>query len=204
MPEADHIELPILDLNYIRMDVQAAAQTMKATASGAALSLEKDKPQLDFSATYSRSGQNTELSRAAGAITYPAYSLALKFVLPLDFEAQSRARSGWTAASIAAEAIYDQKTFEGKNDREDLNLKMQEAKQRLFLASAIAKTQAAKLENENTQFKRGRSTTYQVLVFEGDLLQSRLQKVNLTSDLLKLISQAKLYSNQDKAQNKGT
>ena len=198
LPEISSIKIKDLTAGALRADVKAAEQGMISAIAATKMSIEKDKPQVDLSLTYGRSGQNQAMSAAQGALTYPTTTVGIQMQLPLDFNAVRRAHQGYLYEEMAAEATYQQKLFDEKKDRENLSLKMGEAKQYLKLATQVESAQEDKQKNEHKAFKNGRTTTYQVLTFERDYIQARLTRIKAMADLLKLMAQAKLYENTDK------
>ena len=199
LPEIGSIQLIDLKGGALRSDVRAAEQSMRIASSTAKMAIEKDKPQFDLSLTYGRSGQANTMSAAQGSVKYPTTTVGLNVSIPLDFEAVRKTQQGYIYNEMATETAYQQKLFDEKKDRENLILKMNEAKEYLVLASKVEKAQEEKLANEHKAFKNGRTTTYQVLTFEKDYISARLTRIKTMADLLKLIAQARLYANKDNA-----
>jgi outer membrane protein TolC len=115
------------------------------------------------------------------------------FSVPLNFGATSRTRDGYGMEHIAAELNYDRKVFEQDQTWKDLMRSLGEAKQRLDLSQKLEMIQKNKLLNEQSRLKQGRSTTYQVLLFEQDYLQAELLRIQNQFAILKIISQMKLF-----------
>jgi outer membrane protein TolC len=179
-----------------RADVKAAEATARATSANAKLLAEKDKPVLDLSASYALNGRDVTIpdtlnnSYTAGR---PTFTAGLKFSLPLDFGAVSDARNGATREQIAAELTYQQKALDQEQQWLDLVAKLSNARDRLSLARTIVTAQREKVAYERTRLKQGRTTTYQVLLFEQDFSQAELAQTRVASELLTLLAQVKLY-----------
>jgi outer membrane protein TolC len=181
----------------MRDDVEAAKETQRTTAAAAELTVEKDKPTLDVYASYALNGRDTTIAPALGdsyTAGRPTKMLGVKLVVPLDLNAASDARRGAIHERDSAQMIYEQKVKDQETSWEDLNRKLGEAKERLTLSETIEKAQEAKLLHERNRLKNGRTTTYQVLLFEQDFAQSQLARLRAEADVLGLLTQMKLYS----------
>jgi outer membrane protein TolC len=96
-------------------------------------------------------------------------------------------------AKIAAEASAEKAFFDSEQDWKDLSRAFAVAKERVTLAVQLEQLQRAKLEHERNRLQRGRSTTYQIILFEGDYSQAVLSLVRASSDLLRIYSQLKVF-----------
>ena len=66
-------------------------------------------------------------------------------------------------------------------------------KENLKLAQSIEAVQKAKLENERYRLKQGRTSTYQVLLFEQDYSNSQLATIQIADKMLEAVADQKLY-----------
>ncbi len=64
---------------------------------------------------------------------------------------------------------------------------------RTALAKEIEKAQKSKLSNERARLKQGRTSTYQVLLFEQDYCASQINAINSAAQFYVLLAQKKLY-----------
>jgi outer membrane protein TolC len=113
--------------------------------------------------------------------------------MPLNLETNAHSREGWRQEKIVAELSFDRKLFEQENDWKSLNEDLNEAKTRLELALKLEEIQQSKLNIERERLQKGRSTTYQVLLFEQDYLSSQSNRIRSQAQILTLIAQMKLF-----------
>lgn len=203
VPALDGINFAALDKVSIpatkpgdRYDVKAAeAQAYTAKAS-AALVGERNKPTLDVYGSYALNGQNAEMNeaiKAAGRTERDTAFVGVRMNIPLNLSAASDAKAGALKAEKVAQLNYEYKQFVQDQDWTNLTQQLGEAKENLRLTTNIVNAQKAKLENERSRLRQGRTTTYQVLLFEQDFSQSEVSRVQAASAILGLQSQIKLY-----------
>jgi outer membrane protein TolC len=184
----------------LRDDVVAAKHSLEATSASAVLAVEKNKPTLDVFASLALNGRDTTIGGVMGnsyTANRPTRSVGAKLVIPLDLGAAEAARHGAIRDRDAAEMTYQQKLMDQERSWTDLTEKLQEAKERLELSTTIEKAQQDKMKNERKRLNLGRTTTYQVLLFEQDLSQSQLARLKAQADVLGIYTQMKLFSSEE-------
>ncbi len=201
------IELPTRA--SMRDDVKAAEQNTKSAIAAAKIAIEKNKPTLDVFANLTLNGQPssslgvlngylpyTDLSDAMSSsfsFNRPTAAVGLKFSLPLDLSTLSKSQKGWQQERQAAELLLDQKLFEQEQAWKELQQSLNETRKRLIISQKLEVIQESKLKNERKRLQSGRTTTYQVLLFEEDFLLSQLGRIREQAKLLTLIAQMKLF-----------
>ncbi|KHD88257.1 MAG: membrane protein [Bdellovibrio sp. ArHS] len=179
-----------------RYDVKAAEAQARLAQASAQVTEEKNKPTLDLYGSYALNGRNEELNealKAAGEDGRDTAFVGVRFNLPLNVFALNDAKAGALKARKAAEYSYQAKQFNQEQEWTNLAEQMIEAKESLRLATNIVNAQKAKLENERTRLRQGRTTTYQVLLFEQDFSQSEVNRVQAAAQILGLQARVKLY-----------
>ncbi|WP_413943220.1 TolC family protein [Bdellovibrio sp. HCB-162] len=179
-----------------RYDVKAAEAQARLAKSSATLVAERNKPSVDLYGSYALNGRDEEMNEAmknAGYTQHDTAFVGVRMSMPLNFSATSDAKAGALKAQRAAELSYQYKQFTQEQDWTNLVQQLGEAKENLRLATNIVNAQKAKLENERTRLRQGRTTTYQVLLFEQDFSQSEVNRVQAASQILGLQAQIKLY-----------
>ena len=195
----DRISLP--EKAEFRDDVKAAKETVRASKASATIAMERNLPTLDLFALFALNGQygTTIFSDLSDAIrnsftfNRPTQTVGLRFSVPLFFGTTSKVRSGWQQEQVAAEMNYERKVFEQDRAWTDLTQNFRDQKKQLDLTRQLEKIQKAKLENEQNRLRQGRSTTYQVLLFEQDYLVAQLTRIRNQATILSLIAQMKLF-----------
>ena len=202
---------PILDgINYVslekvivpaskpgdRFDVKAAEAQSRLAQSAATVVGERNKPSLDLYGSYALNGRDEEFNQAmknAGYTERDTAFVGVRMNIPLNLSATSDVKAGALKAERAAQLTYQYKQFTQEQDWTNLVQQLGEAKENLRLASNIVNAQKTKLENERIRLRQGRTTTYQVLLFEQDFSQSEVNRVQVASQILGLQAQIKLY-----------
>lgn len=185
----------------LRDDVRAAQESARATAASSTLAIEKDSPTLEVYGLLALNGQGwggvfSNLSDAMAAslsVRRPTQTVGIRFVAPLNLGGTARARDGWRQEQTGAEMSYQRKLFEQEQSWKDLNVSYSDAKSQLELAVELETIQKSKLSNERDRLLRGRTTTYQVLLFEQDYLLAQLTRIRSQATILNLIAQMKLF-----------
>ncbi len=182
-----------------RLDVKAArAQTALAKASSE-LILERNKPTLDVVGGYALQGRGLEASRAfknGNKTDYDSGYVGVMFNMPLNFSAVSDAKAGARRLKESAELSEQNLIYTQDQDWIDLKQKLSESKATLKIARSMEVAQKAKLENERTRLRQGRTTTYQVLLFEQDYTSAQASRILAATQILALESQLKLYQGE--------
>jgi outer membrane protein TolC len=184
----------------LRDDVEAVKRQTNAAQAAVTVAEEKTKPTLDIYGSYALNGRENDVGTAFNNsynANRPTKAVGLKFTLPLDFGTASDTRRGAQKERDAVEMVFRQKVFDQEQSWEDLQHKLDEAKQRLSLSETIENVQQQKLKNERTRLTNGRTTTYQVLLFEGDYTLAALQRLRIQAEILNLVTQMKLYSGEE-------
>ena len=113
--------------------------------------------------------------------------------MPLDYKITNGAIESYKKEQIAAEYIYQRKIFDQDREYNDLMTRFEDAKVRLDFAEKISQSQKAKTTNERDRLSNGRTTTFQVLIFELDLAQADILKIQTETDLLNIYAQLKIF-----------
>mgnify|MGYP000408522702 FL=1 len=203
-------ELPTLDRAFIenlpvpekkgeREDLKAAEEGKKAAEAAAGLGREKNLPNFDVYAQLALNGRSEVVKDSVNdsiGKQYPTLAFGLKFSTPLDFGQIIDDRAAYAKSLAAAELQYKRKLFETAQDWKDLNIRLVEAKNRLKLAVAIENAQEGKLKHERERLKKGRSVTYQVLLFEQDFSAAQAIRLRTESEILRTLAQMKTYKEE--------
>jgi outer membrane protein TolC len=180
----------------IRADVKAAAANTKSAVASAKVEEESNKPKLDLSGQYGFNGLETRRSEAINssfAQSGDEAYIGIKFSMPLAIGLQSDIKKGAKASASAARMDYRQKVFDQQNDWQNLLQNLQDYQENLRLSRKIENLQKLKLTNERSLLKQGRTSTYQVLLFEQDYNQARINTIKNAYQLLNLIAEKKNY-----------
>lgn len=181
-----------------RPDVQASRAQVALAKANSQVAEEQNKPTLNLYGGYSLFGRGTQ-SEALKKAGYPdrdTLYVGIKYNMPLNFSAQKDAREGARQSQRAAELNHHYITYAQEQNWVDLTQKLKDAQLSLKLATSMEKAQRAKLDNERTRLRQGRTTTYQVLLFEQDYLSAEVQRIRAATQIINYKSQIQLYSSK--------
>lgn len=184
-----------------RFDVKADEANMKAAVAAAKVEEENNKPNLSLYGSYSLNQIEKSADQAfSNSFAQKGNSgkIGVSFSMPINFGLTSDIRQGAVKTASSARINYRQKVFDQENDWQNLIQNMSSYKENLALAIAIEAAQKSKLENERKLLKQGRTSTYQILLFEQDYSNSELTTLQTAYKLLSLIADEKLYRGEIK------
>ncbi len=180
-----------------RLDIEIARQQEKVAAIEIDQQRERFRPQLDLFGTLAlNSNQEDEIAKAAtGAFSAqkPTIIVGLKFSTVLDRDLINKERNGLAKASEASRLERESREFNVRQEWDELLQQLSDAKTRLQLANEIEKSQKLKLEYEKDRFERGRTTTYQILLFEQDYSSAQLATIKAKADVLGFLAKTKIF-----------
>ncbi|MEI6093558.1 MAG: TolC family protein, partial [bacterium] len=184
----------------LRDDVASFREMARSASANAALSKDKNKPTLELFSTLSLNGKdpafNPSFKESWGG-NYPYTVVGLKFSAPLDFGNIKRVNSGYELDKLSAEDSYSRKRFEVDREWNSLAKKIQELKERLKIAKQLEAAQLIKYTNEQSRHSLGRTTTYQVIMFEQDYATAQTLRLNLQSQVLQLLATMKTFDGKE-------
>lgn len=193
------LKLPTPRREGSRLDLKAAENQEKAQIALAQLDKERVKPQLDVFATIAwngRDGARPEATSEAFRSNHSTTAIGVKFTAPLALPTAVRTWKGTELAKEAATLNLERKRRDETLDWTELTERFSDARARLALQQVIEKVQKEKFDNERQRLLRGRTTTYQALIFEQDYAQAQQLRIRIQSEILRLSSQLKLYKGE--------
>lgn len=183
-----------------RPDVKASEAQVALSRASSKLALEQNKPTLNLYGGYAFFGRDSRrseaMSRAGWSDRETAY-VGVRFQMPLNISAQADAREGARQAEVASEMNHKYLQYAQEQDWVDLVSLFKDAQTTLKLADLMEKAQKSKLDNERIRLRQGRTTTYQILLFEQDYLASEIARIRAANQIINLKSQIQLYSSNE-------
>lgn len=180
-----------------REDVLAAIELAKISDANAELGYQRARPTLEAYGSYAFNGRNVDQSEAhsdAFNNHHKTWIAGVRFSTSFDMGGAADVRAGYIQEQRAAELNLQRKLFDEQQDWKDLNHKFDELKRKFEMAKAIEMGQKEKLEYERNRFNRGRTTTYQVLMFEQDYALAQVNRIKTQSDFMQVLAQLKLFN----------
>lgn len=179
-----------------RLDLKAARAQADLARATSVLITERNKPTLDVIGGYALNGRGVDTGLAfenASKTNRDAGYVGVQFQLPLNFKATSDAKAGAERLRDSADINVLKIAYNQDQDWTTLKEKLAEAKLTLKLARSMENAQRSKLEGERSRLRQGRTTTYQVLLFEQDYTTASSSRVQAARDIVALQTQVKLY-----------
>lgn len=194
---ATHSQLKRPSRAPFREDVLAAQQQSRAARAASRLGAEKNLPTFEVYGSFALNARDSSLSSAmAHSLTTerPTLAVGARLIAPLNWEDRATHRAGYAREEAGAELNFQRKVFEQETLWQDLEAKLEEAELRMTLSKKLEQAQKEKLLLERERLSRGRSTTYQVLLFESDYALSQLGRIRAEAEILKIIAQMRTFS----------
>lgn len=183
-----------------RKDVLAAKERERAAMASSKLGLQRASPTLEIFSQLALNGRDEKIGEATDESftkRHPYAAVGLRFSAPLDLGKTFDTRDGYRKELIAAELDYDRRVFEQEQEWQDLVKRLTEAKERMSLADEIVAAQREKLEYERQRRRLGRTTTYQVLLFEQDYAASQLSRLRAQFTILDTVARMKTFGGKN-------
>jgi outer membrane protein TolC len=184
-----------------RLDVAMAQSQAELAAAGAVVVEERNKPSLDIYGAYGLSTLGGGYDSFENGVIDGKRDaqVGLRFNAPLDVLSSYRVREGARLNVKAQQEQWEQKQTMEDKDWALLAQQIRDAKESLELAGQLVEAQQAKLLDGRKRLEQGRAITNEVLMFEQDQSQAKLQRLQLAQQLLSLRAALKLYSADDAA-----
>lgn len=184
-----------------RKDVVSMYYSLQANKSKTTVDIDNLEPALDligqlkFNQFHS---SDTGAIERTFATDYPTVYLGVKFTAALDTNSATldSARRGTTLLLESNELEYEDMVRTEANDWTNLIQQLRDKKRQLVLAKQIEDLQFKKWQNETSRQLKGRSTLLQVLTTEEDYADSRLSRLRIKAEVLRLNAQAKLFGSR--------
>ncbi len=180
-----------------RDDVLAAQHMETLQTATMDLARHRNLPKFDIYGVYAANSWEAQRSDAvANSFEFdrPSWQVGFKFSTPLDFWAQTDALKGFRLERQAAGSVLDRTRMDQETEWTNLTTQFREAQNRFLITKRIEASQLKKLEYEQGRLKRGRTTTYQILLFEQDYSLAALTRLRTEAEILDLIARMRLFS----------
>ncbi len=179
-----------------RADVKASKAQAQMNSANHRIIAENARPLLNLFGSYSLNGRASSYGDAfsdTSSANRPTTVIGLNLSMPLNFDSLKKIESGARVQANAAEIVYQQKLLDQEAQWRDIHERVVATQRRVELSESIVKAQLEKLEYERRRLREGRTSTYQVLLFEQDYINARMNRVQNASELISLLSQVRLY-----------
>jgi outer membrane protein TolC len=192
----DFLALKVPAKSERRDDTKASEQLAHLTRSSAQLTYERAQPTVEVSASAALNARETTYGSAIGNSfnsKHPTYTIALSLNAPLGLGYAKDLRAGAEKEQLAAELDFKRKVFEEEQEWKSLEQKFTSAKERLLSTRELEESQLKKAKHERERLTKGRSTTFQVLLFEEDYSNAKLNRLQTEAEILSLHARLKTF-----------
>lgn len=179
-----------------RLDLLLQKENLKASEASYLALKEKNKPSLNLSMALSKTGRDPSASEAQNRIfkdNKDYQMVALTFNMPLDIGNLSDSKQGYALLAssqvLAEKARVKNETIQWKNAVDQAETLSQQLK----IVRELETIQKNKADLERSKYNNGRSTTYQVLMFEQDYVNSQNQRLSVELQTRKFLTSLELY-----------
>jgi outer membrane protein TolC len=183
-----------------RLDVKSQKAQVEASVAQSKIEEESNKPSLNLYTSYSVNQVEANRIDALSSTlnkSAPTGKIGLEFSMPINIGLSSDIRKGARFRASADKISYREKLLQQEVDWQNLQENLKDYQENLRLATQIENAQRAKLENERNLLARGRTSTYQILVFEQEYSNSELTTQQIAQKLHELIAEQKLYQQSE-------
>lgn len=184
-----------------RLELKRLDTQIQALSRSADLEEDKSKPTLDAFIKYSVKSEQEKLGDATSKVSNPynpQTAVGLTFRMTLD---RDLAETGARSARLQREALVEQMNEVKQNFNKELQTlteKLKRATDTFKIAKRLEDLQKARVENEQREFRNGRSTTYQMLLAMQDLAQAELGRLQTAYEIKSTKVQLALYKGDQK------
>lgn len=179
-----------------KADLNAFKEQINLSKNQSILSAHKYKPTLEAYGQMHYQGRETEFAQAdeeAWDRKNEWWVVGVRFLAPLYFFDAADTISAYEVEEVSAAQQLAQKEKEAISDWMSLKVQLKQNKEKLLISKRLLETQKRKIEVERARLKQGRTTTYQVLMFEIDYLNAELIHLKSVADLVMVTSELDLY-----------
>lgn len=182
-----------------RADVLSARAGLAGSEAASAEARWRVRPELTAFGQASWHGLHTdseEAWRQAAEGEKPAYAVGAELTWPLDFVVSADAADGYELERRSSAALLQDAEAASETDWKKLCDQWVRVKANLAAAREVRDLQARRVEYERSNYRRGKTTTWQVFMAENDLDQATLNLQQVRFEGLMTLFQAELYNTQ--------
>ena len=184
-----------LDVNH-RVELAVYDEQLQLSSAAIELEREKTKPTLEAFASYAVLSTREELINTPsgfGSPYQPNTTLGLRLSMPLDRELVDRQLQASSVRKNVTELRKENERNTLQKQLSSLMVQRKDSLETLALAEKLETLQRKKLANEQQEYRNGRSTTYQILMFSQDLASAEFAKLQVLYALKIVDSQLRMF-----------
>ena len=121
-------------------------------------------------------------------------NIGMQFSMPINFLLTNQIIEGAEQQILAEKNQYQQQQLQYQNNWQNLNINGIALQENLKLALDILQIQKNKLNQERMLLKKGRTSTYQILMFEQDFASAEANLWQIVYQLQQTIANRQIYN----------
>lgn len=179
-----------------RAEFQAFEEQLNLHISQSVISAHRYKPTFEIFGQMHYQGRDPEYSIAdneAWDRKNEWWVVGLRFMAPIYFLDSSDTIGAYEIQQQVAAKQLEQKKIDEFSAWNNLIEQLEQKKERYKISKKLQAVQKKKIDVERTRLKQGRTTTYQVLMFEIDYLNAELIHLQSMAELVQVTSELDLH-----------
>jgi len=179
-----------------KITLKTFAGTLKAEKMNLELASENFKPDLSLKAqylTFSNAGRADDSIRCQNPSDCRVLILSVNFTVPLDFSAWQKGAHSAASRAFSLEKALEAEKQNSETEAAQLSLQAQALQEEILSLEKLVQAQEQRLQHERTRQARGRATTFDLILSEQELGESRIALVQAKVRYLSTLAQFKLF-----------
>jgi len=168
-----------------KIDIKSLTLQQDIASLNALVISEKNKPNMTIGSFVSLNNRDQDLLKAISPqFDYPTFGFNFNIQNTIASKEFENIEKGYQKEALALEKNVAYKKFEEAREFQELREKFGETLRKYELCVQLEDIQKSKYKNELSRQEKGRTTIYQVLMFEQDYLNAQLNRIRVTSELV--------------------
>ena len=179
-----------------RLDLKAVEDSTKQQKAAYDEAYQNVYPDITLNGSWRGNGLDPNFGPAnqtAFSYNYPTWNIGAEFNLPLDVFTSSTVAEGYKKNYESSLLSLKDKQLQVNQEWKDLADRLQDVDRRLAMTAQIESIQQDKADQEKKRLELGRTTEFQLLSFENDYNDARLNHLAVIVEKLSILAQAQWW-----------
>lgn len=196
MPKLDPNATPAKNFKMKREDFLALKEQAKAYEAQSKAQRSGYKAQVDLVGSVASNGLNPQFNQAYDQVKgwdHPSWSVGIQVKFPLNFSLNNKLYNAAMKDINAGRASSDNADFQMKRTWEELSNKQRELQDIYDKSVRIEKSLTTLMGKERVRLNNGRTTTFQLLTYEQNLVTAQIQRTRAQLGLIQIKNLLKTF-----------
>jgi outer membrane protein TolC len=179
-----------------KITIKMMSKSVEAERANLELTGENFKPDLNLKAQYlvfSDTGKQDDSGRCKNQSDCRAMAISLNLTLPLDISTWEEASKSVASRISALEKDLKAESQNSQIEKQQLETQLIAFKDQIFSIEKLIQAQEMRLKKERERQAKGRATTFDLIVSEQELGESKMALAEANTKYLTTISQFRLF-----------